>query len=55
MTSTVKANRAGQDGGGVSSHVETHIRDTTISGNTVTYNNPYAGRGESTSTRLPPN
>jgi hypothetical protein len=45
VRSTVKANRAGQDGGGVASHVETDIRATTLSGNTVTYNNPYAGGG----------
>ena len=45
VTTTVKSNRADQDGGGVASHVETHIRNTTISGNTVTYNNPYAGGG----------
>ena len=42
---TVKANRADQDGGGVASHVETKIRASTISGNTVTYNNPFAGGG----------
>ncbi|MGH2974382.1 MAG: choice-of-anchor Q domain-containing protein [Solirubrobacterales bacterium] len=45
VTTTVKANRADQDGGGVASHVETKIRASTISGNTVTYNNPYAGGG----------
>jgi len=45
VASTVKGNRAGYDGGGVASHVETKIRASTISGNTVTYNNPYAGGG----------
>ena len=45
VRTTVKSNRADQDGGGIASHVETKIRATTISGNTVTYNNPYAGGG----------
>ncbi len=45
VATTVKGNRAGADGGGVASHVETNIRTTTISGNTVSYNNPYAGGG----------
>jgi hypothetical protein len=44
-TTTVKSNRAGQDGGGVASHVETKIRSSTISGNSVSYNNPNAGGG----------
>jgi hypothetical protein len=45
VKSTVRANRAGQGGGGVASQVDTEIRATTLSGNTVTYNNLYAGGG----------